>query len=241
MLVSHREPIGEHMVKTREIVFPGDIVQAEGTKPRNGTYRNSDGTYSSCYFGTVQVSEQFLDVVPFSGIYMPRRGDKVIGKVIDVGPSMWVVDINSAYNTLLHINDTPWRVNPGDLKRFLGVGDYIYAKIMSVNEIRESWVTLKDVGLRKMEGGHITSIAAPKIPRIIGKGGSMVNMIKDATYTRIVVGQNGLIWIDGAPENVMVAISAIRMVEEEAHTTGLTDRMQKYLEEKKGEIVGNNE
>ena len=66
MLVSHREAIGEHMVKTREIVFPGDIVQAEGTKPRNGTYRNSDGTYSSCYFGTVQVSEQFLDVVPFS-------------------------------------------------------------------------------------------------------------------------------------------------------------------------------
>jgi ribosomal RNA-processing protein RRP4 (EC 3.1.13.-) len=63
MLVSHREAIGEHMVKTREIVFPGDIVQAEGTKPRNGTYRNSDGTYSSCYFGTVQVSEQF-----------PRRG-----------------------------------------------------------------------------------------------------------------------------------------------------------------------
>ena len=104
MLVSHREAIGEHMVKTREIVFPGDIVQAEGTKPRNGTYRNSDGTYSSCYFGTVQVSEQFLDVVPFSGIYMPRRGDKVIGKVIDVGPSMWVVDINSAYNTLQDIS-----------------------------------------------------------------------------------------------------------------------------------------
>lgn len=228
------------MTKSKEIVFPGDILSVEGAKPRNGAYKNQDGVYASCYFGTLQVSDQFVDVVPFSGIYMPRRGDKVIGKVIDVGPSMWVIDINSAYNTLLHINDSPWRVNPGDLKRFIAVGDYVYAKIMSVNEIRESWATLKDVGLRKLEGGHITSIAAPKIPRVIGKGGSMVNMIKDATMTRIVVGQNGFIWIDGAPENVMVAIAAIKMVENEAHTTGLTDRMQKYLEERKGEIVGNS-
>ena len=63
----------------------------------------------------------------------------------------------------------------------------------------------------------------------------MVNMIKDSTDTRIVVGQNGLIWIDGTPENVMVAIEAIKMVEKEAHTTGLTDRIEKYLKELKGE------
>jgi exosome complex component RRP4 len=111
---------------------------------------------------------------------------------------------------------------------------------MTLNDIRESWVTLKDVGLRKLEGGHITSVSAPKVPRIIGKGGSMVNMIKDATGTRIVVGQNGLIWIDGESENVMIAISAVKMVENEAHTTGLTDRMQKYLNEVKGEANGNS-
>ncbi len=68
----------------------------------------------------------------------------------------------------------------------------------------------------------------------------MVNMIKDATATRIVVGQNGLIWVDGEPENVMAAISAIKMVEREAHTTGLTDRMQKYLEDIRSEKNGNS-
>ncbi|EQD63266.1 exosome complex RNA-binding protein Rrp4, partial [mine drainage metagenome] len=121
------------------------------------------------------------------------------------------------------------------------VGDYVYAKILSINEIKESWITMKDVGLKKLEGGTLVTISAPKVPRIIGKGGSMVNMIKDSTHTRIMVGQNGIIWLDGAPENVIVAIDAIRMVEKEAHTVGLTDRVKKFLEDKKGEIVGNSE
>ncbi len=223
------------MAETKQIVMPGDLLDPSLGKPRNGAYKCGENQFCSSYFGIVQVSEQFVDVVPFSGPYYPRRGDKVIGKVIEVGPSMWVVDINSPYSTLLHMNDTPWRTQSGDIKKYLGPGNYVYAKVMSLNEIKESWITLKDVGLRKLEGGHITSVPAPKVPRIIGKGGSMVNMIKDATETRIVVGQNGLIWIDGTPDNVMIAIKAIKMVEKEAHTTGLTDRIQNYLKELKGE------
>ncbi|MCL5783649.1 MAG: exosome complex RNA-binding protein Rrp4 [Candidatus Thermoplasmatota archaeon] len=228
------------MTETKQIVMPGDPIDGSLGKPRNGVYKCGDQQFCSSYFGIVQVSDQFIDVVPFSGPYYPRRGDKVIGKVIEVGPSMWTIDINSPYHTLMHMNDTPWRTNAGDIKKYLAPGDYIYAKVMTLNDIRESWITLKDVGLRKLEGGHMTSVSAPKVPRIIGKGGSMVNMIKDATGTRIVVGQNGLIWIDGESENVMIAISAVKMVENEAHTTGLTDRMQKYLNEVKGGVNGNS-
>ncbi|HLH85926.1 MAG TPA: exosome complex RNA-binding protein Rrp4 [Thermoplasmataceae archaeon] len=223
------------MAESKQIVLPGDLIDPSLGKPRNGVFKCGDKQYCSQYFGIVQVSDQGVDVVPFSGPYYPRKGDKVIGKIIEVGPSMWTVDINSPYYTLLHMNDTPWRTTSGDIRKYLGPGDHIYAKVMTLNEIRESWLTLKDVGLRKLEGGHIVGIPAPKVPRIIGRGGSMVNMIKDATSTRIVVGQNGLIWIDGSPENVMMAIRAIKLVEREAHTTGLTDRMEKYLKELKEE------
>ncbi len=225
--------------KNKGIVLPGDSVDLEGLKSRNGIYKSGENEYRSEFFGVVQVGEEFVDVVSFAGTYMPRRGDKVVGKIIEIGPSMWIVDINSPYTSLLHINDCPWRVSSGDLKRFMKPGDYVYAKIMSMNEIKESWITLKDVGLRKLEGGSVISIPPPKVPRIIGKGGSMVNMIKDSTQTRIMVGQNGHIWVDGAPENISVAVEAIRLVETEAHTTGLTDRVAEFLKSRKGETVGN--
>ncbi|MCL4329895.1 MAG: exosome complex RNA-binding protein Rrp4 [Candidatus Thermoplasmatota archaeon] len=227
------------MTKIREIVLPGDPVDLKGAKARNGLYKNAEGVYCSSYFGVIQRGEQWVDVVPFTGTYMPRRGDKVIGKVIEIGPSMWITDIGAPYASLLHMNDVPWRSSPGDLKRTLNTGEFVYAKVLSTNEINESWLTLKDVGLRKLEGGSVISIPSPKVPRVIGKGGNMVNLIKDTTQTRIMVGQNGLIWLDGAPENVMLAISAIEMVKNEAHTIGLTDRIEEFLKSKKGETVGN--
>ncbi|EQD74645.1 exosome complex RNA-binding protein Rrp4 [mine drainage metagenome] len=59
----------------------------------------------------------------------------------------------------------------------------------------------------------------------------MVNLIKEHTGTRIVIGQNGLIWIDGTLESILKATAAIKKIEREAHTTGLTDRMTEYLKE----------
>jgi exosome complex component RRP4 len=223
----------------RTIVLPGDIVDLGGLKPRNGLFKSGENEYSSEYFGLVQSGEEFVDIVSFSGAYMPRRNDKVVGKVIEIGPSMWIIDINSPYTSLMHMNDTPWRVNPGELKRYLHVGDYVYAKVMTLNEIKESWLTLKDVGLRLLEGGSVISIPPPKVPRIIGKGGAMVNLVKDSTKTRIMVGQNGLIWIDGKEEDVLVASEALHLVSNEAHTTGLTDRVAEFLKSKVGDTGGN--
>ena len=229
------------MSKTKQIVVPGDPIDVPDHKPRNGVYKCGEQQYCSEYFGILQESEEYVDVVPFTGRYIPRKNDRIIGKIIEIGPSMWIVDINSTYTTLMHMNDVPWRVGPGDLKRNMIVGDHVFAKVLSMNEIKESGIAMKDVGLRKLDGGTIVSFPPPKVPRIIGKGGTMVNMIKDATHTRIMVGQNGLIWVDGAPENTIIAIKAIGIVESEAHTIGLTDRVAKFLEEKKGEIVGNSD
>jgi len=58
----------------------------------------------------------------------------------------------------------------------------------------------------------------------------MVSMIKQATGCRIIVGQNGLIWIDGEPDKENIAVDAIRKIESESHIPGLTDRMKNHLE-----------
>ncbi len=221
-------------METKKIVYPGDKIETGDLKPRNGMYESNSEFFSE-YFGVIQESEKFIDVAPFNSPYLPRVNDKIIGKIMDIGPTMWTVDINSPYYSLLHMNDSPWHVSSGDLERYLKVGDYVYARISVSNEIKESWISMRDNGMRKLETGRIISVKPPKVPRVIGKGGNMINIIKTYTDTKIIVGQNGFIWVDGEIENVKQAIDAIRIVEKEAHTIGLTDRMEEYLKKMKGE------
>ena len=127
----------------------------------------------------------------------------------------------------------------GYTARYLSIGDVILAKVSNVNELGQVWVTMKEQGLRKLEGGHLIKISPFKVPRVIGKGGSMIQMLKDYTGCRIYVGQNGMIWISGSPEGIITVIKAIRMIENEAHTYGLTDRIKAFLEKERGEENGN--
>ncbi|MEM4678854.1 MAG: KH domain-containing protein [Candidatus Jordarchaeales archaeon] len=92
---------------------------------------------------------------------------------------------------------------------------------------------MKEKGLRKLEGGRLVKMAPTRIPRLIGKRGSMINMIKKQTGCQIVIGQNGLIWISGEdPEKEELVIKAIRQIEREAHTSGLTDRIRELISKK---------
>lgn len=218
----------EEKKKVRDIVVPGEEITLEG-KPGRGVFVENGKMYSA-YLGIVEARAGYVNVIPLSGCYIPKKGDKVIGKIVDLAPMNWVVDINAPYYAPLHVNDVPWRVEFGDTGRFLSIGDVILAKVSNVNELGQVWITMKEQGLRKLEGGHIIKIAPSKVPRVIGKGGSMIQMLKDYTNCRIYVGQNGMIWISGAPDGIITVIKAIRMIENEAHTYGLTDRIKEFLE-----------
>ncbi len=218
----------EEKKRVRDIVVPGEEIRVEG-KPGRGVFVENGKMYSA-YLGILDVRAGYVNVIPLSGCYIPKKGDKVIGKIVDLAPMNWVVDINAPYYAPLHVNDVPWRVEFGDTGRFLSIGDVILAKVSNVNELGQVWITMKEPGLRKLEGGHIIKIAPSKVPRVIGKGGSMIQMLKDYTNCRIYVGQNGMIWISGSPDGIITVIKAIRMIENEAHTYGLTDRIKEFLE-----------
>ena len=90
----------------------------------------------------------------------------------------------------------------------------------------------KGRGLTKVKGGRIIKVNTHKVPRIIGKKGSMVSMVKQATGCKIIVGQNGLVWISGEPEMELEALNTIHKIEKESHTRGLTETIKTYLEKK---------
>ena len=89
---------------------------------------------------------------------------------------------------------------------------------------------MREPGLHKITGGRVIKINCQKVPRVIGKQASMINMIKEKTGCEITVGQNGLIWIKGTPEGELKAEKAVKLIEEKSHLEGLTDKVQKFLE-----------
>jgi exosome complex component RRP4 len=225
----------------REVVLPGDLLDSGKLKAGAGTYVQ-DGKIYAAQLGIKSVKSSFVNVIPLGGRYIPSPGDTVIGKVVDIGPSNWFIDINSPYQAPLHVNEVPWRVDFGDTARFMNIGDTLLAKVLMVDETKRVQVTMKEQGLRKLQGGQVMEISYSKVPRVIGKGGSMIQMIKSMTNTRIFVGQNGRIWLDGDIESILFAIRAIKMIEDNAQASRLTEKVREYLESvtKKVQVEASN-
>jgi len=223
-------------VKKRQIVLPGEIL-AEGNKFKSGegTFREGDKILATV-IGLAEIREDSVVVVPLEGVYMPKPGDTVIGKIVNVKLTSWDVDILAPYlATLSPMNVSGKPVDPvkTDLRRIYDIGDLIVAKILAFDRTQPPVLTMKEKNLRKLEGGRLVRMAPTKIPRLIGRRGSMINMIKKKTECQIVIGQNGLIWVSGSsPESEELVVKAIRQIEKEAHTTGLTDRIRELISQK---------
>ena len=213
----------------REIVVPGELLGTDTRKAGPGTFTEG-GKVFAALLGIKSVRPDQIMVVPLSGQYMPLRGDLVVGKIVDMGPSNWLVDINSPYPAPLHVNEVPWRVEFGETSKFMTIGDIVLLKVVDVSEIKKITVSMQDHGLRKLTGGMVVDVSPSKVPRVIGRNGSMIQMLKNDTGCRIYVGQNGRIWIDGDLDNIVRAVEAIKMIEDEAHSLGLTEKVKRYLE-----------
>ncbi len=213
----------------RQIVIPGEAVGGPGLKPGPGTFK-SGSQILAAQLGVRYEREGRVSVIPLNGRYLPQRDDAVVGIITDMGPSHWLVDINAPYPAPLHATESPWRVEFGDTSRYMKVGDAILAFVLSVDEIKRIQLTMQDRDARKLNGGMLVEVAPTKVPRLIGKQGSMISMIKDLTHTRIYVGQNGRIWIDGPEDAAATAVLAIRFIEERAQAVGLTEAVRDLLE-----------
>ena len=91
-------------------------------------------------------------------------------------------------------------------------------------------LTVQDKDLGKIPYGEFIKISPTRVPRLIGKRGSMIQTIEQATQTRVIIGQNGIVVVTGRDiEGLSLAVKAIKMVEEESHTTNLTQRVKSLL------------
>jgi len=226
----------ENSRQPRAIILPGDVLgDTKGMNAGNNTYV-CNGKICSAVLGIKNMNHDAVSVIPIKGKYMPSTGDTVIGYIDDIGSSNWMVDINSPYPAPLHVNEVPWKVEFGDTSKYLKIGDTVVLKVLSVDESRKIQVTMKDAGLRKIEGGRLVVVQPNKISRIVGKSGSMIQILKNMSDCRVLVGNNGRIWIDGDDENMDVVVEAIKIIEAETARGSLTDRIRAFMAERLPEI-----
>lgn len=228
---------GEKITKGREIVVPGQVV-ATGLNflPGEGTIREGENIIS-IKFGLLDHIGRLVKVIPLTGTYYPKNDDIIIGEIIDITPVGWVVNIGSPLTGFLTLTEgsREYVDKTADLTKYYDFNDLIVARVLKVKP-RNVDLTMKAPGLRKLESGLIIKVNPNKVPRIIGKQGSMVKLIKESTNCNIIVGQNGLIWIKGKSiESELLARAAIKKVEEFSHIADLTEKIKEFIEYKKKE------
>ncbi len=209
-------------------MLPGEELPARGLRPGTGTYRTQGKVYASI-LGFVQERPPFVQVVPLSGRYIPKPHDTIVGYVADVQTTFWLLDIGAPRWAPLHMTGTPWKIDVGECDRYLRVGDTVLVTVESLDPTGRIGVSMLGEGLGRLDGGTIVTISPAKIPRVIGRKGSMIESITRLTGARVAVGQNGRIWIDGPPEALVQVRQALAMIEGSGHRPGLTERVQDLL------------
>jgi len=205
----------EHKVK--KIVIPGDLI-AEGRKKLGQHVFIEDGKIFSDALGISYPNSETAYVVPLSGIYLPQRYDLIVGIVERETVKGYMVNINSIYSCYLSADKCRDRLEKGSI---------VSAKIDSVNEMNEA--DLFDV--RVFYGGTIIRVVPAKVPRLIGKNGSMLAVLKEGVGCSLLVGRNGWVWSKGGDQKKLA--EAINLIESEAHLDNLTVKVEAFLKGKK--------
>ena len=142
------------------------------------------------------------------------------------------MDLNAPYTSFLPLAECPRFFNKDDLSEYFDIGEMVVCKVNSVKR-KGVDLTIKSRELGKLENGMVIYINSNKVPRVIGKEGSMIKIIKDATGCDITVGQNGIVWIRGKEvEEELFAKEAILFITNNSFINGLTDKVKEWLDKK---------
>ena len=226
------------MDNKRKYVIPGDVVTTGPFRPEQNVILEGEKIISTAV-GISEIYEDSVRVISLTGKYIPKIDDLVIGKVNSHTSLSWELDINSCYVGFLPAQDVFGRdfsAHADELATKLKTGDLVAARIANFDRTRDPLVTISDRDLGAIDSGVLVKITPSKVPRLIGKRGSMIQMIEMATNAAVTIGQNGWVVVScESPEGLLKAKKAIEMVDQKAHVANLTDQIKEMLEIKDDE------
>lgn len=203
------------MNTTKRIVTPGELITDKRKKLGDNIYLKENKIYSSV-LGILNESDDYVSVVALNGPYIPRVGDGVIGVVKNVTQVGYVIDIKTNQDCFF-----PKSL----LTKELAKGQILFARVKSTNDS----VDLENINI--LPKGNLISVPSVKIPRIIGKNESMLNVLKNNTESNMLVGKNGWIWY--VSKNPILLETAINLIITNSQKSNLTNTIEEYLKKSK--------
>ena len=202
-MTKNNDATGSRSVRGQVLVVPGeDLGESEGQEAGHGVLSIS-GRLKAIKQGIIRKKGALVSVEPKHTRYMPRPGDLVIGFIEGCTNNIWFIELGAPFNAILPMSLGPGKVDFGGTRSVMDVGDAVLCRIQEVEETHSSVVTMKGMGLRKIRSGIIEEIDPHLLGRLIGKGGESLRRLKEDTECRVVVADNGRMWIDGELEGIL--------------------------------------
>ena len=215
-------------------VLPGDFITTAPLRLQNNVVLEGKRIISTT-IGLSDVSDDSVRVISLTGVYLPKIDDLVIGTIQYIHGNSWFADINSCYQGMLLGQDVFGRGSyptKSEMEERLSKGDIIFAKIANSDRQREPLISIADQSLGKIDSGELVKISPAKIPRLIGKHGSMIQTIEGSTNATITVGQNGLIILKcDNSAGLKKAIASVKMIGMIQYEVNIEDKIQNILDE----------
>jgi len=198
----------------RKIVVPGEKI-AEGMIRMPGGYSEGGATYATLV-GFIDETGRYVQL---ESRYTPMPDDIVVGMITDSRHAGYSVDLALPKEGFI-----PSRA----VRITLELGDFIVARVRTIE--RDGVVELCEV--RRLPKGKIVEFPSAKIPRLIGKKSSMLNVLRTNAGGDIVVGNNGYVWMSEKCD-IPLLLKALEIIRTKAHKPGLTDAIAKFFQEQK--------
>ena len=219
---------------SNHFVLPGDVISNGSSSLKQNVILEGDKLVSTT-IGFTEINDGVVDVIALTGLYTSEVDDLVIGKIVSHNSLSWEVNINSSYRAMLPASDIfgkDYSPSRDDLSLKLIIGDIVLARIVN-SDSRRPLITINGQNLGKIDDGELIKISPAKVPRLIGKHGSMIQSIEESTGASITIGQNGwVIFKSDNPISLKNAIASIKMADLILHDDNLEEKIQNMLDEK---------
>jgi len=219
----------------QRLVTPGMAVGPSAGKRAGSGIIAADDALIATQLGWLKEFNNTVSIDPINAAYIPRSGDLVVAIVAEVRNNLWFMNINGSFQGLLPMSLAPWKVEFGAARQHMDIGDVVLARVQEVDECHNVVLTMKGVGLRRLNQGVVEQVPVQHIDRIRGTNNERLQRLRDLCDSRIMVGENGRVWVDGSSNGIRWAREAIQAISQRGHNGDIDEILNDMENKTKGD------